>query len=154
MKRCHPLYTLTFALIVPLAVRAGAPTNTPPAPPSIVQPATHDAYVREPVDREWHLYFSGKVPVYSWAGASLIVHNAAGRIVHREVVPQGLYPEDKPWVITIKPDGLTGDYRIVMVGHQLQFLGVCGTVSSDLPFESFPPSTNLTSVHFWKDVVK
>jgi hypothetical protein len=66
------------------------------------------------------------------------------------VIPRGVYPKDKPRVIAIKPDGLTGDYRVVMVGHQIQFLGSFGTVWSDLPFEAFEPSTNLVSAGFWR----
>ena len=150
MKLAPLLSILSFVLLVPLAARAGTPTNTPAARSSIVHPATHDAYVRETVDQEWHLYFSGKVPVCSWAGAALTVHDATGRIIHREVIPRGLYPIDKPWVVTVKADGLTGDYRVVMVGHQIQFLGDCGTVSTDLPFDAFQPSTNLVSAPFWK----
>jgi len=92
---------------------------------------------REPTDREWHLYFTGEVQVYSWAGAALVVHDATGKIIHREVVPRGIYPEEKPYVVTVKPDGMTGDYRAVMVGHQIQFLGVCGMVWSDLPLEVY-----------------
>jgi hypothetical protein len=144
------LAAVPFTTVLALTAVRGSGADAPPAPTDVTRPASHDAYVRETKDREWHLYFSGEVPIYSWAGASLIVHDATGRIIHREVIPRGVYPKDKPRVITIKPDGLTGDYRIVMVGHQIQFLGSCGTVSTDLAFEAFQPSTNLVSANFWK----
>jgi hypothetical protein len=150
MKRFILLASLALPLIIPLAARCAAPGDTPSAPTDVTRPASHDAYVRETKDREWHLYFTGEVPVYSWAGAALIVHDAAGRIIHREVIPRGIYPTGTPRIITIPPDGLTGDYRIVMVGHQTQFLGFCGSVSTDLAFEPFQPSTNLISANFWK----
>ncbi len=148
--RCVSLSAFPLAAMMALAAAQGSWAEGSPATTELTRPASHDACVRETQDREWHLYFTGEVPVYSWAGAALIVHDATGRIIHREVIPRGVYPKDKPRVITIKPDGLTGDYRIVMVGHQVQFLGVCGTVATDLSFEPFQPSTNLVSAIFWK----
>jgi hypothetical protein len=144
------LSVFPLAAVIALAAAGVSWSEGAPATTDITRPASHDACVRETQDREWHLYFTGEVPVYSWAGAALIVHNDTGRIIHREVVPRGVYPKDKPRVITIKSDGLTGDYRIVMVGHQVQFLGFCGTVATDLSFEPFQPSTNLVFANFWK----
>ncbi len=148
--RCMRLSVFPLAAVIALAAAGVSWSEGAPATTDITRPASHDACVRETQDREWHLYFTGEVPVYSWAGAALIVHNDTGRIIHREVVPRGVYPKDKPRVITIKSDGLTGDYRIVMVGHQVQFLGFCGTVATDLSFEPFQPSTNLVFANFWK----
>ncbi len=120
------------AAAILLAGIAGAQGERP-----VIISSAYDAFFREPADREWRLFFTGEVPVYSWAGAALVVHDATGRVVHREVIPRGVYPEDKPYVVTLKPDGLAGDFRVVMVGHQIQFLGPCGMVRSDLPFETY-----------------
>jgi hypothetical protein len=132
---------LRFAALL-LAMASSAEEAALPAPRNPPKPVAFDLYVREPADRIWHLYFSGKVPVHAWAGAALIVHDAAGLIVHREVIPRGEYAENNPRVVTIPADSRTGDYRIVMVGHQIQFIGVCGRVWSDLPFEAVRVSTN------------
>ncbi len=132
---------LFFAAVL-LAAASSAGQAVPPAPRNPPKPVAFDLYVREPADQAWHLYFVGKVPVHAWAGAAMIVHDASGRILRREVIPRGEYAEDNPRVITIPADSRTGDYRIVMVGHQIQFIGVCGRVWSDLPFETVRVSTN------------
>jgi len=133
---------------------AAAPAPTPVSTNAITRRATFDAVVRETADQEWRLFYTGVVPVYSWAGAGLVVHDDQGRVLHRTIVPRGVYSNDAPYVVTIKPDGRTGDYRIVMTGHQIQFLGICGTLQTDLAFDPFVPSTNLLIAPFWKDFPK
>jgi hypothetical protein len=131
-------WLLVGALFLGCALPVGAkPGATAAGGHYWMKTSTFDACFREPADREWHLFFAGEVPVYSWAGAAIVVHDAAGKVIHREVIPRGVYPEEKPYVVTVKADGVTGDYRVVMVGHQIQFIGSCGMVWSDLPFEAY-----------------
>jgi hypothetical protein len=91
-------------------------------------------YAREVKDQEWHLRLTGEIP--SLSGAYILVHDAAGKTVHHGIIPHGRYPSDKPHVVTIKPDGIVGDYKIVLVGHQNDMLGVA-VPYTDLPFEVY-----------------
>lgn len=91
-------------------------------------------YVREANNQEWSLRLVGKIP--SLCGAYMVVHDAAGKTIYHGVIPHGSYPEDKPYVVTIKPDGIAGDYKIVIVGHQNDMLGLTAPFT-DLPFEVY-----------------
>jgi hypothetical protein len=111
-----------------------------PLPGQAVQDAEHHHvmaggyYAREVKDQEWHLRLVGEIP--SLCGAYIVIHDAAGKIVYHGVIPHGQYPADRPYVVAIKPDGTVGDYKIVMVGHQNDLLGV--TVPyTDLPSEVY-----------------
>lgn len=131
-------WLMVGALIVSCALPARSAPDAPAATAHYRMISSgYDACFREPGDREWHLFFAGEVPVYSWAGAAIVVHDASGKVIHREVIPRGVYPAEKPYVVTVKADGVTGDYRVVMVGHQIQYIGPCGVVWSDLPFEAY-----------------
>ena len=91
-------------------------------------------YAREVRDQEWHLRLVGEIP--SLCGAYVVIHDAAGKIIHHGMIPHGTYPADRPYVATIKPDGIVGDYKIVMIGHQNDILGVAAPYT-DLPFEVY-----------------
>jgi len=100
-------------------------------------------YAREAADREWHVKIVGEIP--SLCGAYLVIHDAKGKSVFHGKVPHGKYPEDKPFVVTVKPDGITGDYKIVLCGNQDDLLGVQVPLT-DLPFEVYG-GTNFSLGH-------
>ena len=91
-------------------------------------------YAREDKDREWHVRLVGEIK--SLCGAYIVVHNAQGKAVYHGMIPCGKYPEDKPFVVTVKPDGVTGDYKIVLCGYQDDKLGFA-VPFTDLPFEVY-----------------
>lgn len=91
-------------------------------------------YVREPNDRAWQLRISGRVP--SFAGIYLVVHNAQGKLMYSGHVPQGEYSADNPKVISFPADGMTGDYKINILGQQDDYLGL-NLPLSDLPLEVY-----------------
>jgi len=95
-------------------------------------------YAREVRDQDWHVRIVGEIP--SLCGAYLLIHDAKSRVIHHGVVPHGKYPSGKPFVVTVKKDGVVGDYKIIMVGHQRDKLGV--TVPwTDLPYEAYGGSS-------------
>lgn len=100
-------------------------------------------YMREPTDREWHIRLKGDIP--SLAGAYIVMHDAKGKIVYRGEVPHGTYPPEKPYVVTVPKDGVTGDYKFVLIGHQNDMLGVRAPFT-DLPFEVYG-GTNFSVGH-------
>jgi hypothetical protein len=87
-------------------------------------------YARETQDQEWRLTLVGEIP--SLPGAYVVVHDAQGRLVHAGRIPKGKYPPEEPYTVTVKPDGITGDYRIIIVGHQDDMLGL------QVPFTDLP----------------
>jgi hypothetical protein len=91
-------------------------------------------YARETEDREWHLRLVGEIP--SLCGTYIVIHDAAGKIIHHGMIPRGQYPADKPYEVAIKADGIVGDYKIIFVGHQNDRLGL-STPYTDLPFEVY-----------------
>lgn len=91
-------------------------------------------YAREVRDQEWHLRLAGEVP--SLCGAYVVIHDAAGKTIYHGLIPRGQYPADKPFSVAIPPDGIVGDYKIVLVGHQNDMLGVAAPYT-DLPFEVY-----------------
>jgi len=95
-------------------------------------------YVREPHDRRWHVTLVGEIP--SHAGICVVVHDASGKCLREVHVPHGTYTDDAPFRITFEPDGHTGDYRIVIVGHQHDMLGL-QVPRTDLPQEVYGGGT-------------
>jgi hypothetical protein len=91
-------------------------------------------YVRESEDQDWHVRIAGEIP--SQCGAYLIVHDVNGKSVFHGVIPNGKYSADNPHLVKIKKDGVAGDYRIVMVGHQYDKMGVLAPWT-DLPLEVY-----------------
>jgi hypothetical protein len=89
-------------------------------------------YFREPDDREWHLTFVGEVPEYP--GGYIVLHDAASRLVYHGELPRGTYTVEKPFVVTVPKDGITGDYRLVLLVSEGVVLGLRRPLS-DLPFE-------------------
>lgn len=100
-------------------------------------------YAREDTDREWHVRLVGEIP--SRCGAFIVIHDAKGKAIFHGKVPCGKYPEEKPFIVTVKPDGVTGDYKIVLCGHQDDLLGV-QVPFTDLPFEVYG-GTNFSMGH-------
>lgn len=95
-------------------------------------------YAREVKDQEWHLTLVGEIP--SQSGAYVVVHDAQGKCLHHGAIPQGKYPPEKPYLVTIKPDGVTGDYKIIILGHQNDMLGL-NVPFTDLPYEVYGGGT-------------
>jgi hypothetical protein len=91
-------------------------------------------YVRESTDREWYVRIRGGIP--SRCGAYLLVHDAAGAVIWHGVLPAGAYADDAPHELRIPADGRTGDYRLVLIGHQNDKLGL-RTPLTDLPHEVY-----------------
>lgn len=73
------------------------------------------AYLREPGDRPWQLRISGNVP--SLPGCYLFVHSPDKLLLERHL-PHGRIGADTPLVIDVPADGVSGDYRVVVVGYQ------------------------------------
>lgn len=91
-------------------------------------------YLREPTDTHWQIRFTGKVP--SLCGMYVVIHDAPGNVLYQGLVPHGSYSAREPFTISFKPDGKTGDYRVVFVGQQEDVLGIPQPVS-DLPYEVY-----------------
>ncbi len=79
-------------------------------------------YARETTDGPWHIRIVGTVP--SLCGAYVLVFGAGGDIVFRARIPHGTYPEDAPLLLKVPADGVTGDYKIKVIGHQRDLLGI------------------------------
>ena len=109
-----------------------------PAEPLRYNVMANGYYAREAVDRDWHIKLGGEIP--SLCGAYLIVHDAKGKPIYHGVVPSGKYTAAKPYTVTVKKDGVTGDYKIVMVGHQRDKLGLLAPWT-DLPYEVYGGSS-------------
>jgi hypothetical protein len=95
-------------------------------------------YAREVRDQEWRLKLVGEIP--SLSGAYVVVHDAKGRLVYGGVIPHGKYPPEKPYQVAVKPDGIAGDYKIIIVGYQDDMLGLM-TPFTDLPLEVYGGGT-------------
>jgi len=95
-------------------------------------------YAREVKDQEWHLTLVGEIP--SRSGAYVVVHDAHGKCLHHGAIPHGMYPPEKPYLVTVKPDGVTGDYKIIILGHQNDMLGL-SVPFTDLPYEVYGGGT-------------
>ena len=104
------------------------------APPVRYNVMAAGYYVREIKDQEWHLTLTGEIP--SLAGAYVVVHDALGRLVYGGVIPHGKHPAEKPYRVTVKPDGIAGDYKIIILGYQDDLLGLL-TPFTDLPLEVY-----------------
>jgi hypothetical protein len=98
----------------------------------------HGYYVREETDRVWHLKLVGKIP--SLSGAYIVIHNVEGKIIHHGPIPHGEFTQAKPYTVAIPKDGITGDYRMIMVGQQGDMLGVM-IPWTDLPLEVYGGSS-------------
>lgn len=113
-------YAAAVLLVLAAVTRWGA---SEPAADTNRYAVTADGYYgREPKDGVWHIRLVGEIP--SLCGAYLVVHDAAGRTVHHGPIPHGLYPAERPFDVAIPADGRAGDYKIVLVGHQRDKLGV------------------------------
>ena len=87
------------------------------------------AYLREPGDRPWQFRISGNVP--SLPGCYLFVHTRDKLLLERHL-PHGKIGADKPLVIDVPADGVSGDYRVVIVGFQDD------TLDLNLPLTTLP----------------
>ncbi len=81
-----------------------------------------EAFVREDTDKPWAIVLKGEIA--SLAGCYIIVHNTQGRQLAIRHVESGRYPSEAPFRIEIAVDGETGDYRVLIVGHQQDVMGV------------------------------
>ena len=95
---------------------------------------TDGYYVREETDREWHLRFQG--PIQPACGMYLVVHDAQGRFLAHQAIPEGRHTAASPYVVTIPADGKTGDYKIVLLGTQMDFFSLPLPLT-DLPLEVY-----------------
>ncbi len=123
-----------WATAAPLLAQ-NAPPAWPPAPDQLVkQMSAGGYYAREDRDQLWHIRISGELP--RQPGVLILVLSAEGRLVHRAQIPSGVYPANKPYTIAVKPDGVTGDYLIKIVGHQHNLTGMLLPLT-DLPYEVY-----------------
>lgn len=91
-------------------------------------------YAREPQDRAWQVKITGRIP--SLCGAYLMILGTGNKMLYKGRVPTGEYSEEKPFVVPFKPDGITGDYKIEILGQQNDYLGI-NLPLTDLPFETY-----------------
>jgi hypothetical protein len=87
------------------------------------------AYLREPGDRPWQFRIAGNVP--SLPGCYLFVHGP-DRLLLKRHLPHGRIVADKPLVLDMPADGVSGDYRVVIVGYQDD------TLHLNLPLTTLP----------------
>jgi hypothetical protein len=109
---------------------ASWPVCAQPAPP-IQRILSSFTYVREASDHDWNLQIAGNIPSYSQL--YFLVYNVKGRIIFRGAV-YGKYTKEKPLLIPIKADGVTGDYKIIILGKSLLDLN---RPITDLPLEVY-----------------
>lgn len=88
------------------------------------------AYLRESSDRPWQFRITGNVP--SMPGCYLVVHDAKDKILLKRHLPHGKIEVDKPLVIDMPADGVSGDYRVVIIGFQND------TLELNLPLTNLP----------------
>lgn len=117
---------VTLTALFPLDAAAQSPTDR--------QLFFEAGYLREPTDRNWSIRIAGLVP--SMPGCYLIVHNADGRLLVKRHLPHGNYPAAAPLMIQVPADGITGDYRLIIVGYQDDTLQRQLPLT-DLPFEVY-----------------
>lgn len=79
-------------------------------------------YIRETVDQEWNINISGNTP--SLCGIYIIVYDKEGKVIFNGPVPHGEYDKTKPFAIKIPKDGVTGDYKVKIIGNQEDYLGI------------------------------
>ena len=89
---------------------------------------------RETTDQAWTLRFAGKIP--SRAGCYVLVHDKDSRVVAMAHIPYGAHPENDPFIVEIPRDGISGDYRLVIVGKQADKMGIALPVS-DIALEVY-----------------
>jgi hypothetical protein len=121
-----------------LAVATAAAGLAAAAEPGVRGVMSDGTYVREPSDRRWQLTLVGTIP--SHAGICVVVHDASGARLQAACVPHGTYTDAAPFRLTVEPDGRAGDYRIVIVGHQQDMLGLA-VPRTDLPQEVYGGGT-------------
>lgn len=120
--------------VAALLLCGGAAWAQNPAPAVRYNVMAGGYYAREVKDQEWHLTLTGEIP--SLSGAYVVVHDAQGKLIHSGVIPHGKYPPEKPFRVTVKPDGVVGDYKIIILGYQDDLLGLV-TPFTDLPLEVY-----------------
>lgn len=91
-------------------------------------------YAREPADREWSIRLRGTIP--SLCGAWLLVFDPAGKVLHSGQVAHGVYPDDRPFTVTLPADGRTGDCMIKLIGMQEDLMSLRLPLT-DLPMEVY-----------------
>lgn len=96
-----------------------------PAEPRLMM---SNIYFHEEHDQPWELRITGNVP--SFAGMLLMMHDARGNITLKRHVPHGQYAADQPLIIPIPADGIAGDYRLIILGHQEDIRGLHMPLSS------------------------
>ncbi len=136
-RHSHPLAQICCAIRWLLVVLLGAlalPAHAQPGEMTDQQLFFQAAYLREQTDQLWHVRISGRTP--SLAGCYVIIHDAAGRILLQRHIPTGLRPADAPLEIPLPPDGVTGDYRLVVVGFQSD-IALLNLPLTDLPLETY-----------------
>jgi hypothetical protein len=79
-------------------------------------------YIREATDQEWNINISGKIA--SLCGIYLIVYNKDSKVIFSGTIPHGEYYRTKPFAIKIPKDGVTGDYKVKIIGFQDDYLGI------------------------------
>ncbi len=123
MKHFFPpfiLRRLGAGILTALTVQGGlGQTAVPEAGDSLYYQAVS---CRKEEDRDWKVRIAGNVP--SLAGCYLIIHNSKGERVLMKHIPSGEYPSERPLELTVPKDGTRGDYRIVIVGHQHDVMGI------------------------------
>ncbi len=85
-------------------------------------------YIREATDQEWNIKISGTIA--SPCGIYIIAYDKECKVIFNGTVPQGEYDKAKPFIIKIPKDGVTGDYKIKIIGYQDDYLGI------DLPLSN------------------
>ncbi len=95
-------------------------------------------YIRETKDEEWFIRITGTIP--SLAGAYILIFDTTGRKIYAGVIPSGEHPSKAPFVVKVPADGVTGDYKIKLLGHQHDLLGIHVPLT-DLRYEVYGGSS-------------
>lgn len=126
--KCPPLWTC-FLLGLGLTLATRSPARAEPAQEKTANLYFQAAYLRETGDRPWQFRITGNVP--SLPGCYLLVHTRDKLLLERHL-PHGKIAPDKPLVIDVPADGVSGDYRVVIVGFQDD------TLELNLPLTTLP----------------
>lgn len=76
-------------------------------------------FLKEDTDCEWSISITSEI--ISLGGIYVMVVDSNGRMVAEKEIPNGKYSTEKPFVIRIPKDGVTGEYTVKILGAQYDF---------------------------------
>lgn len=125
----------------PSGASSGAASNpsirSPGNVPLTRQLMMSSVYVKEARDQAWQVRIVGDLP--RGPGIHLLVYNETGELLHRESVPFGSFPAERPHIITVPADGKAQQYAIKFLGQQDNLNGIIMPLTN-LPYEVYGDS--------------